>query len=152
MRGGVYSGVLDGVFPVDDPQPGLDRQPGVSVIQQCVQSPLVSFETETREPAPGISHLQFRHLDYGESWLAVAMIPVRVFSRAKMMISGISTAGPVLFYCSYLYWHLPDSKETGPGRKSGNLANGGVSLLFCCMPAPKHQYGSGILRRSCRPW
>ncbi len=79
--------------------------------------PLVSFETETREPAPGISHLQFRHLDYGESWLAVAMIPVRVFSRAKMMISGISTAGPVLFYCSYLYWHLPDSKETGPGRK-----------------------------------
>jgi 4-amino-4-deoxy-L-arabinose transferase-like glycosyltransferase len=45
--------------------------------------PPVSSDTETRPPAPRISHLQFRHLDYGESWPAIAMIPVRVFFQGK---------------------------------------------------------------------
>jgi len=41
--------------------------------------PPASSDTEIRFPAPRISHLQFRHLGYGESWPAIAMIPVRVF-------------------------------------------------------------------------
>ncbi len=45
--------------------------------------PPESSDTETRPPAPRISHLQFRHLDYGESWPAIAMIPVRVFFQGK---------------------------------------------------------------------
>lgn len=45
--------------------------------------PPVSSDTETRPPAPRISHLQFRHLEHGESWPAIAMIPVRVFFLGK---------------------------------------------------------------------
>jgi 4-amino-4-deoxy-L-arabinose transferase-like glycosyltransferase len=45
--------------------------------------PPVSSDTETRPPAPRISHLQFRHLEYGESWPAIAMIPVRVFFQGE---------------------------------------------------------------------
>jgi len=42
-----------------------------------------SSEALKNPPAARISHFQYRHLDYGESWLAIAMIPVRVFFQGK---------------------------------------------------------------------
>ncbi len=45
--------------------------------------PPASSETKTKSPAPRISHLQFRHLEYGEPWPAIAMIPVRVFFQGQ---------------------------------------------------------------------
>lgn len=45
--------------------------------------PPVSSDIKTNPPALRISHLQYRHLEYGESWWAIALIPVRVFFQGK---------------------------------------------------------------------
>jgi len=57
--------------------------PVYPLYNQVFNPPPVSSETETRPSAPRISHLEFRHLNYGESWPAIAMIPVRVFFQGK---------------------------------------------------------------------
>jgi hypothetical protein len=45
--------------------------------------PPASPETVDKPPAPRISHFQFRHQVYGESWTQIALLPIRVFFQGE---------------------------------------------------------------------